>query len=69
MLYKAVEDLAELCSVGCKEKLICNELTYLVELSKQCFEGTIWFFLAADSKIQEGKESLKEKKRNENFNT
>lgn len=32
--YKIAEDLAELCFVGWRVKLVCNELAYLAELTK-----------------------------------
>lgn len=50
MLYRVIENLAELCStIGWKVKL-----PYLAEISKQSIEGVVvCFLLAAYGKMQE----------------
>lgn len=58
--YKVAKIFAELCSVGWQVKLVCSELAYLAEeIFKQSVEGEAWFLLVAYSKIQEGREKLR----------
>lgn len=58
--YKEAENLAELCSVEWNTELASDELGYGAEqISKQSVEDTAWLLLAAYSKTQEERDTLK----------
>ena len=55
------ETLGEMCpAVMWEAELVNDKPRYLAEISKQSVEGSVWFLLAADSKMWEERDTLRE---------